>query len=366
VRHREPYDPLRHRRPPPRRGLAASLSPRLAISIGAALLPALLILAWLVFRPGGDATEAAAQLEVAATVVPTPTATTEVVTGAAQGSPEPTVAPEPGPIALGVPAPEVSATSAIVVDNASLQVLYGKDAYSRRGPASLTKIATAIVTMEHARLDDVASSPVHYWDLGDSSTMGLEPGDEITVRELLFGLMLVSGNDAATVLADHVSGTEEAFVVEMNRLASRLGLQDTHFENAAGLTSPGHYSTAWDLVLLSRYLMRFPDLRTVVGTEEYTATATRSGETVTFDLYNHNPLLNYTPGVDGVKTGFTEEAGRTFSVTAERDGHRIYIVLLDTTLRAQDSQALIEWAFANHRWPDQVVEGSTATATGTR
>lgn len=329
------------------------------------LLPALLALAWLVVRPGGDATEAATQIGATATASASATSTVNSVAAGAQGSAEPTVAAEPGPIALGTPAPEISASSAIVVDDASLQVLYGKDAYTRRGPASLTKIATAIVTMEHARLEDVATSPVHYWDLGDSSTMGLEPGDEITVRELLYGLMLVSGNDAATVLADHISGTEAAFVEEMNRLASRLGLRDTHFENAAGLTSPGHYSSAWDLVLLSRYLMRFPDLRTIVGTEEYTATATRAGETVTFDLYNHNPLLNYTPGVDGVKTGFTEEAGRTFSVTAERDGHRIYIVLLDTTLRAQDSQALIEWAFANHRWPDQVVAHPAPASTAT-
>ncbi|MEX2032475.1 MAG: D-alanyl-D-alanine carboxypeptidase family protein [Dehalococcoidia bacterium] len=348
MQYREPYDPLRHRRPPPRSRLPLPVSPRLLILAGAVLVPAL-VLAWLVFRPGGDTTEAATQPEVTAKATPSPTGVTE----GAQASPEPTAAVEAGPASFGIPAPEISAAAAIVVDDASLEVLYAKDAYSRRAPASLTKIATAIVTLEHARLDDEVTSPVHYWDLGDSSTLGLEPGDVFTVRELLYGLLLVSGNDAATALAAHVSGSHDAFVEEMNRLAVRLGLEDTHFANADGLSAAGHYSSAWDLVLLSRYLMRFPDLRTIVGTEEYTASGMRGGEAVTFDLYNHNPLLNYTPDVDGVKTGFTEEAGRTFSVTAERDGHRVYIVLLDTALRAQDSQALIEWAFSNHRWPDE-------------
>ncbi|MEX1021577.1 MAG: hypothetical protein WD058_00380, partial [Dehalococcoidia bacterium] len=155
------------------------------------------------------------------------------------------------------------------------------------------------------------------------------------------------------------------FVALMNDLVERLGLEDTRFMNASGLHHDRHYSSPWDLVMLSRALMRMPELREVVGTEEHTALGERpvvehgadgSGddgdrEPVGLDLYNHNPLLNYTPGVDGVKTGFVEEAGRTFSVTAERGGHRIYIVLLDTTLRAQDSMDLIEWAFANHEWP---------------
>ncbi|MEX2372536.1 MAG: serine hydrolase, partial [Dehalococcoidia bacterium] len=238
--------------------------------------------------------------------------------------------------------------------------------------------ATAIVAAEQADLDEEVTSDVHYWDLDDSSTMGLEPGDVFTVRELLYGLMLVSGNDAAIALGRHVAGSDDAFVALMNDLVERLGLEDTRFMNASGLHHDRHYSSPWDLVMLSRALMRIPELREVVGTEEHTALGerptdadledagiegsdegasagsdgrARGSEPVGLDLYNHNPLLNYTPGVDGVKTGFVEEAGRTFSVTAERGGHRIYIVLLDTTLRAQDSMDLIEWAFANHEWP---------------
>src|SRR5690606_6646367 len=151
-------------------------------------------------------------------------------------------------------------------------------AHERRAPASVTRVATAIVAVERSPLDVLVQSPVHYWDLvieGDSSTMGLEVGDTLTLRDMLLGLMLVSGNDAATAIAEHVSGSEEAFVAEMNALAGRLGLRDTRFTNAAGLYDEGHYSSAWDLVLLSRHLMRFPDLRQIVGTEQTIVTGQR-------------------------------------------------------------------------------------------
>lgn len=348
------YDPFRFRAPSPRpRGLQRVTTRVLAIAVA---MPAILVSAWIAWPGGGESSPD-----------PGPTATADATTSTAssQGftppiTPEPTPAAtedlRPAPVALGMPVPEISASAAIVLDDASLEVLYGKDAYQERPPASVTKIATAIVAVEQRPLDDLVTSPVHFWDLateGDATTMGLETGDVLTLRDMLLGLMLVSGNDAALAIAQHVSGTEAAFVAQMNALAQRLGLEHTHFTNSAGLYDDGHYSSAWDLALLSRYLMRFPDLRQVVGTEQTVVTGERDGEPLEFDLYNGNPLLNYTPGVDGVKTGFTEEAGRTFSVTAERDGHRVYVVLLDTTLRAQDSQALIEWAFENHRWADQ-------------
>ncbi len=273
--------------------------------------------------------------------------------GAAIGTPEAAGTIGPAPTWLGTPAPEISAAAAIVVDDASLAVLYDLDGYSARPPASVTKMATAVVALEHGRLDDVATSRLHFWDLAieDGSTMGLEPGDQVSLRELLYGLMLVSGNDAAMTIAEHVAGNEEAFVAEMNALAERLGMGATQFTNPVGLSEPGHVSSPWDLVLLGRYLMRFPDLREIVGTEEYAARGLRDGEVVEFDLYNHNPLLNYTEGVDGLKTGYTEESGRTFALTAQRGGHRVYIVLMDTTLRAQDAIDLVEWAFESHVWP---------------
>ncbi|MEO8502243.1 MAG: D-alanyl-D-alanine carboxypeptidase, partial [Vicinamibacteria bacterium] len=138
----------------------------------------------------------------------------------------------------------------------------------------------------------------------------------------------------------------EAFVQRMNELAHRLGLKDTHFADVHGLGSAEHYTSAWDLALLSEHAMTLPEFRAVVGSETHVASGTRE-----LSLYNLNPLLNYTPGVDGVKTGYTEEAGPTFVASAERDGHRITVVLLDAPSMALDAIALIEWAFRNFEWP---------------
>lgn len=347
----QPYDPFRGRRTrPPRRGLPRSAFALLAIA------PALLVSLVMLWQWRGGDDPGGVGVAAAATELAEDRA--ENVAGATTTpTPAPTEALPPGPTALGLPVPELSAAAAIVVDDASLQVLFDLDGRTPRAPASVTKMATAVVAMEHGRLDEVVTSGVHYWDLayeGDSTTMGLEPGDEITLRDLLYGLLLVSGNDAAQVIAEHVAGSEAAFVAEMNDLARRLGMEDTHFVTVDGLSAPGHASSPWDLVLLSRYLMRFPDLRAIVATEEYTAAGMRAGAEVGYDLYNHNPLLNYTPGVDGIKTGFTEEAGRTFSLTAERDGHRVYIVLMDSALRAQDAIALVDWVYANHVWPGEL------------
>jgi D-alanyl-D-alanine carboxypeptidase len=325
------------------------------------LLPALIVSAVIVWqhRAGAsDLTPVAAAAPALGEVGSTEDAGAETgsasaFVGHAGATPEATPAPIPGPRSLGTPPPEISATSAIVVDDGSLAVLYDKDAYSQRAPASITKMATAILAVERGVLDEPVAADIHYWELAlwGGSTMGLEPGDVLTLRDLLYGLMLVSGNDAAQTIATHIAGSEEAFVADMNALAARLGMDATHFMNADGLSQPGHLSSAWDLVLLGRYLMRFPDLREIVGTEEITVFGMRDGLPVEFDLYNQNPLLNYTPGVDGLKTGFTEQSGRTFAFTAEREGHRVYIVLLDSALRAQDAIALVEWAFANHEWP---------------
>ncbi len=294
--------------------------------------------------------------------VGTPEPDTAVEVAPANPTPLPTLRAEPiqipglspptasAPTALGIEAPEISAASAVVLDGDSLAVLYEFNARERRQPASLTKIVTAIVTVEHASLDDVAVSNVHYWDLPGSTVMGIEPNDALSLRNLLYGLMLVSGNEAAQVLAHHLAGSEEAYVVAMNLLVERLGLNDTQFRNVHGLSEPGQYSTAYDLALLSRHLMGYESLREIVGTEEITVTGVRAGEVIDFELYNHNPLLNYTDGVDGVKTGFTEEAGRTFAASVERDGHRIYVVLLDAPSRAQDAIDLIEWAYEAHDW----------------
>ena len=175
---------------------------------------------------------------------------------------------------------------------------------------------------------------------------GLQPGDQFSVKDLLYGMMLKSGNDAAKELARTAAGSEAAFVVRMNALATRLALRDTRFTDVHGLGGPNHYSSAYDLALLARHAMTLPEFREVVGTESRTAQGSRP-----IDLYNHNPLLNYTEGVTGVKTGYTEEAGNTFVVSVERNGRRIIVVLLNAPNLAFDAIDLIEWTYANHTWP---------------
>jgi len=248
----------------------------------------------------------------------------------------------------GVP-PAVQARAVLVFDDASGTALYESNSHDRLPPASLTKIATAVVVLEaHESLDTVIETHPDLekeW-LEDSSSMGLEPGDRFSLRELLYGMLMVSGGDAARELAIATAGTESAFVERMNGLAERLHLDDTHFADVQGLDASDQFSSAWDMALLSRYAMTFPVFREIVGTETHVAAGSRE-----LPLYNFNPLLNYTPGVDGIKTGFTEQAGHTFVASVERDGHRVTVVMLNAQSMALDSIALIEWAFASHRWP---------------
>jgi D-alanyl-D-alanine carboxypeptidase len=260
---------------------------------------------------------------------------------------EPTPAPAVPPVSRGIPAPEVRASAAVVIDEASGAILYALDAHRPLPPASLTKIATAVTVLEAGGLDDeVDTEPDILRHLRlDSTSMGLEPGDRFTVRELLHGLLIASGNDAAEELAEHEAGSQEGLVARMNALVARLGLQSTHFTDTHGLGGPGHYSSAYDMAMLARFAMTFPLFREIVAHEEYVARGSRE-----LELLNPNPLLGYTEGVDGVKTGYTEEAGRTYVASVTRGGHRVYVVLFNAQTRASDAIALIEWTFANHEW----------------
>ncbi len=251
------------------------------------------------------------------------------------------------PAGRGFPPPQVAAASAIVMDEATGALLYELNPHIRLAPASLTKIATAMLVLEAGGLDreiEVHPDLDRYW-LEDSATMGLEPGDRFTVRELLYGLLLASGNDAADALAEHTAGNVEAFVVRMNVLTRQLGLVNTNFTDPHGLGGPGHYSSAFDMARLARYAMKDATFREIVATETHIATGSRS-----IELYKLHPLLNYTHGVDGVKTGFTEEAGKTMVASVTRNGHCVYVVLLNAPSRAEHTIALIEWTFANYTW----------------
>lgn len=260
--------------------------------------------------------------------------------------------PQPRPSAVapalvtGTLAPAVSAAAAILIDEASGAVLYENNAHRALAPASLTKIATAIVTIEGADLDGWVASDVDATAMPLSSVMGLVTGDCFTLRDMLYGLMLPSGNDAALAVGRHVSGSDARFVESMNLLLARLGLRDSHFSNAHGLDEEGHVASAYDLAMLARYGMTLPQFATTVVTPAWTASGARQ-----IELRNVNRFLSLYPGADGIKTGFTEEAGRTLVASASRNGHRLYAVLLNAPDRFDDAAALMDWAFANHRWP---------------
>jgi len=241
--------------------------------------------------------------------------------------------------------PSITAQAAVVVDGQTGRVLYDLGAHQRRAPASTTKIMTALLALEHGGLDDVVTSDIDASTMIGSSVMGLRPGVPITVRDLLYGLMLPSGNDAALLLAEHDAGSVQAFVQEMNRKAAQLGLGDTHFVNPHGLDAPQHYSSAYDLARLARAAMRNPEFAKIVSTQSWHLAPPSD-----YDVHNGNSLLATYPGADGVKIGWTEAAGWTLVASATRDSHRLYVVVLDSTDRDADATALFDWAFASYRW----------------
>lgn len=246
-----------------------------------------------------------------------------------------------------VPPPSISATGAILVDDASGAVLFERGAHTALPPASLTKIATAILALEGSDVSGWARSNIDARDLVGSSVMGLREGDCFSVQDLLYGLMLESGNDAAIVLAEHQAGSVDRFVSQMNTLLARLGLSDTHFSDPHGLGDEEHLASPHDLAMLARYAMRVPGFADIVSTKARTAEGSR-----TIQLANINRFLDRYEGADGVKTGFTEEAGRTLVASATRDGHRLYAVLLNDDFRFTDAGKLFDWAFENYEWPD--------------
>jgi D-alanyl-D-alanine carboxypeptidase (penicillin-binding protein 5/6) len=249
--------------------------------------------------------------------------------------------------AAAPPPPAISAQAAVVLDAETGRVLYGLDEHRRRSPASTTKIMTAILALENRPLDDyvVAESDAISMSAAGSSVMGLTPGTQISMRDLLYGLMLPSGNDAALDLARAIDGSVPGFVERMNARAQELRLVNTHFRNPHGLSGKGHYSSAYDLAMLARYAMANEEFRRIVSTQSYHLNPPSD-----YDLNNGNSLLAKYPGADGVKIGWTEHAGWTFVASAVRDGRRLIVTVLHSEDRDADAAALLDWAFGAHRW----------------
>ena len=256
----------------------------------------------------------------------------------------PPSAPAPRPLSV-MAVPHISADAAVVIDADSGAILYGKDPREPFAPASLTKIATAILAIEGSDLSGWVDNNIDSRSMPDSSLMGLLPGDCFTVTDMLYGLMLPSGNDAALALGRHLTGSDGEFVTAMNTLLHRLGLEDSNFANPHGLDEVGHHASAYDLAMLARYGMTLPEFESIVGETYWTAQGSR-----TLAMQNGNYLLGSYPDADGVKTGFTDEAGLTLVASASRDGRRLFVVLLDAPNRFEEARQLLDWAFEDHLW----------------
>lgn len=243
------------------------------------------------------------------------------------------------------PAPPVGAPAFAVVDAETGRLLYGVNENERRSPASTTKIMTAILAIETVSADSWTVSETDGSAMLGSSVMGLRPGQYIKMRDLLYGLMLPSGNDAAIEIAKNVDGTVKDFVGRMNAKAAELGMENTNFQNPHGLDRRQHYSTAFDLSLLGRYAMKNAQFREIVGAQYY-----QLEPPADYGLYNGNSLLAKYPGADGIKIGWTDRAGWTLVASAVRDGRRLIVTVLDSPDRDADAAALLDWAFASYRW----------------
>lgn len=245
----------------------------------------------------------------------------------------------------GINAPWLSARSAVVIDPDSRTLIYAKNPDQQLLPASTTKIVTALVALETFPLDRLITvTSVHH----SGQTMQLQPGERISVENLLYGLLVQSANDAATVIAQNYPGGEDAFIAAMNQKVKDLGLTDTNFTNASGLDAYGHYTTAHDLALLAAAAMANENFSRIVGT--IGVTVTDADNTVSHDLETINALLGKVPGVSGVKTGWTELAGECFVSFTARSGRRLITVVLGSNDRFGETARLIEWVFVNFRW----------------
>jgi len=244
--------------------------------------------------------------------------------------------------------PIINSRIGIIYDRKSGKVIWGKNENKRSAMASTTKIMTCIVVIENADLNAEVKVSAKAAGTG-GSRLGLKKDDKITIKDLLYGLMLRSGNDAAVALAEYVGKDKEGFANLMNKKAKELGLKDTHFVTPHGLDDPEHYTTAYELAKIADYALKNEMFAKIVGTKEHTININGYAK----QLCNTNELLGYLQGVSGVKTGFTNNAGRCLVTSVNRNDFEIITVVLgaDTKkIRTADSINLIEYAYENYKY----------------
>lgn len=235
--------------------------------------------------------------------------------------------------------PDITARNAVLINQETSEVLYEKAAHDRQLIASITKMMTAIIAIESGKMDDevtITKEAVYT----EGSSIYLEKGEKIPLEDLVYGLMLRSGNDAATAIAEYVGGSVEGFAYLMNEKATWLGMENTHFDNPHGLDSKTHYSTAYDMAILTKYAMNNPVFAEITSAKSY------KSEQRTYAWGNkHKLLTHYYPYTIGGKTGYTKAAGRTLISIAEKNDVILIAVTLQDPNDWQDHIRLFDWGF---------------------
>ncbi|MGI6093151.1 MAG: D-alanyl-D-alanine carboxypeptidase [Veillonellaceae bacterium] len=240
--------------------------------------------------------------------------------------------------------PEVTAKSAIVIEANTGKVLYAKESEQRRYPASTTKIMTLIVALEHGNLEDIVTTSANAAST-EGSSLWLTEGEQLKLKDMLYGIMLVSGNDATVAVAEHISGSLPKFARLMTEKAHAIGATSTSFTNSSGLPDPNHYSTAHDLAKITAYGYKNPMFTQIVGSKS--KIIPWPGKDYDRELFNENRMLWLYEGANGVKTGYTEAAGRCLVSAANKNGIQLITVVLDSDHMWEDSIALLDYGFDN-------------------
>lgn len=242
-----------------------------------------------------------------------------------------------------------SASCAILMDAQSGRILYEQNIHERRSIASITKLMTALVAVE--QMEDLEEPVVVQpeWTGVEGSSIYLRPNETVTMRELLYGLLLQSGNDAATAIAGHIAGSADAFAGLMNDRAARLGMNDSCFTNPSGLSDEGHFSTAYDMALLACACLENEIISTICATQ-----CAQVGQRT---FYNHNKLLHRYEGCIGMKTGYTERAGRTLVSAAKRNGQTLVCVTLNDGNDWEDHEQLFDYGYESFPTAKLCAEG---------
>lgn len=243
--------------------------------------------------------------------------------------------------------PAVASEAAVLIDSKTGQVVYEKNPDERLYPASITKILTGIIAIEQGNLNDIVTTSKKARNV-EGTRVYLAEGEQVRMEDLLFGLLMNSGNDAAIAIAEHMDGSTEKFAERMNKFAASIGATHSHFTNPHGLFDQNHYTTAGDMAKIAAYAMKNPKFREIVGTKK----RAWNGKEWKTTIINHNILLGSYPGCTGIKNGYVDESRHTLVTSALRDGTEFITVIMKAQTNPeqyQDTTNLLDYGFSHYR-----------------